>query len=462
MTQIRPSLLLLFSGILLGLLFNGCRREDETTDPVEQKKVADYDYKIVHDWNELFLEIERYAIGHRPGPSPRASAYMGLSAYEACVPGMEKHQSVANLFPALKLPAADGNDYHWPTVVNASYGYLMPRFHEDASTILFKRMTDFAAANEENFKRQLSPELFQKSKERGEAVAAAIWAWAVTDNIGHLHYRNPTAGYRWQDGYKNEWNWRPTKDLNQQPRGGVWGQARTFVVKEADKICRPPLAYSTDKNSEYYSQALEVYSQNTPTLSYEDEWVGEFWSDDLEELTFSPGPRWIAIGDQVLKNGNHNLETALLMTAKVGIAINDASVACWQSKYHYNIERPHTYINRVMDPKWEPALYNPLTGEKGITPPFPAYPSGHSTMGAAGAEALGSIFGYAYGMTDKCHINRTEFEGKPRSFGSFYEMAQESAWSRVPLGVHWRMDCEEGMRFGTEIGRKVNNMPWNK
>jgi hypothetical protein len=41
-------------------------------------------------------------------------------------------------------------------------------------------------------------------------------------------------------------------------------------------------------------------------------------------------------------------------------------------------------------------------------------------------------------------------------------MALENAWSRVPLGVHFRMDSEEGMRYGTVIGRHVNNLPWKK
>jgi hypothetical protein len=83
-------------------------------------------------------------------------------------------------------------------------------------------------------------------------------------------------------------------------------------------------------------------------------------------------------------------------------------------------------------------------------------------MGGAGAEALASVFGYSYSMTDRCHLGRTEFEGIPRTFGSFYEMAQENAWSRVLLGTHWRMDCDEGVRFGTFIGRKVNALPWKK
>jgi hypothetical protein len=65
-------------------------------------------------------------------------------------------------------------------------------------------------------------------------------------------------------------------------------------------------------------------------------------------------------------------------------------------------------------------------------------------------------------MTDNCHANRTDFEGKPRAFNTFYEMAVENAWSRVPLGVHFRMDCEQGVNLGYRCGRKVNQIKWKK
>ncbi|MCU0349167.1 MAG: vanadium-dependent haloperoxidase [Saprospiraceae bacterium] len=247
--------------------------------------------------------------------------------------------------------------------------------------------------------------------------------------------------------------------------GPYFGKARAFAIEGSEKLALPPanyfMEYSEEPNSEYYAQALQVYTKNA-ALDYNTEWIGEFWSDDLLNVTFSPGPRWTAIANQVVDAENASLEIALETYAKVGMALNDAAVGCWTSKFHYNVQRPDSYIKSVIDPTYKPNLFNPITGEEGISPSFPAYPSGHSTMGAAGAEALASVFGYAYAMTDRCHENRTDFEGKPRSFGSFYEMAEENAWSRVLLGVHWRMDCDEGMRFGTAIGRKVNNLPWKK
>lgn len=450
---------LLLSLFLLGALtIVGC-----VSDNDEVKTVKEYDYKVIHGWNELFLDIERYAAGYRPGPAPRALAYMGLSAYEACISGMPEYQSLAPLYKGLTIPQVSaGLEYHWPTVINASYAHLMPLFFGNATSAQVEKIKSQATINDNNAKSTIAADVFERSKKHGEAVAAAIWAYAITDPIGHDHYKDPFQKYDWQAAFKKDGDWKPTFPGPGKPMGGIWGGARTFALKSTELICRPPLAYSADKNSKLYAQALEVYSQNTPTLSYEDEWIGEFWSDDLVNLTFSPGPRWLAIGDQVLESQNSNLETAILMSAKVGLAINDASVGCWASKFRYNVERPQTYINRVMDPNWKPALFNPLTGDTGVTPSFPAYPSGHSTMGAAGAEALASIFGYNYAMVDNCHKFRTEFEGKPRAFTSFLEMAQENAWSRVPLGVHYRMDCEEGVRYGTEIGRKVNALPWRK
>ena len=94
------------------------------------------------------------------------------------------------------------------------------------------------------------------------------------------------------------------------------------------------------------------------------------------------------------------------------------------------------------------------------TPNFPAYPSGHATFSAASAEILTDLFGFDHPMTDRCHEGRVEFLSTPRSFGSFYEMAEENAYSRIPLGVHFRMDAEAGLDLGYRIGKKVNRLPW--
>ncbi len=447
--------------LLMGLLFNACSNDGNESTEVKDTSVAGYTHDAASQWNGVFLEVERYAAGYRPGPAPRALAYIGLASYEACVPGMKDHKSIASNYPDLKLPAADGTDYHWPSVVNAVRASLMRRFFSTQPSTSLDKITALENALAATYRTQATDVVLKRSINRGQAVADAVWTWATTDAVGHDAFLDPFKGYNWADNTSKAGYWQPTVPGPKQPMFPFWGRARAFAINESEKLCPAPLAFSEAKTSAFFNQAMEVYAQ-TVNAPYENVWIGEFWSDDLVNVTFSPGPRWTAIANQVYQNEKSSLETALLCDAKMGIALNDAAVACWHSKYYYNLERPESYIKRVIDPKWEPILDNPLNSDKGISPAFPAYPSGHSTMGAAGAEVLSGIFGYSYAMTDRCHENRTDFEGRARSFNSFLEMAQENAWSRVPLGVHYRMDSEQGVNLGLKVGRKVNKIAWNK
>ena len=447
--------------LMVGLVFPACNDKIEDTVPVG-KQVSEYDYNVVKNWNELFLEIERYAAGYRPGPAPRALGYIGLANYEACVSAMPDYNSLAPLYAGLNIPAVQGGqEYHWPTVVNASYARLMRNFFIAATQDEQDAINVLESSNEVNFKNEVSGEVFDRSKQYGLDVAAAVWEWSKNGDAGHDAYLDPFANYDWNTHFLKPGDWVPTIPGPPQPmfpHGGTW---RTFAIKESDKLCPAPWAYGENKENRLYAEAVEVYSR-TVAASYEDIWIGEFWSDDLVNLTFSPGPRWIAIANQAMVADNSTLEIALYASAKVGMSLNDAFVACWKSKYYYNVERPESYIKRVIDPNWEPLLYNPLTNTAGFTPPFPAYPSGHSTMGGAGAEALTDVYGIHFPMTDRCHETRIDFEGKARAFNSFYEMAEENAESRIPLGVHYRMDCEQGVNRGYRCGRRVNDLPWKK
>jgi hypothetical protein len=462
----------LWGMFLLSLFVVSCNQDKD--DNPASKLVAEYDAEVSLEWNLLFLEVERYAAGYRPGPAPRALGYMGLATYEACVTAMPDYNSLESLYSGsgLNIPDADRKlEYHWPTVVNAIYGYMMPKFFADVDADLKAKIATLADQLDDKYQAEAGQKVYEQSKSYGISVAEAVWEWSTTDPYGHNAYKNPfgnfetNEAYDWQAFFDGPGDWQPTFPGPGNPMGPYFGKARAFALANNEKLALPPstyfMEYSEDPNSEYYAQALQVYTKNAE-LDYNTEWIGEFWSDDLLNVTFSPGPRWTAIANQVIDAEKASLETALEAYAKVGLALNDAAVGCWNSKFHYNVERPDSYIKVVIDPSYKPNLYNPITGDEGISPSFPAYPSGHSTMGAAGAEALASVFGYSYAMTDRCHENRTDFEGKPRSFGSFYEMALENAWSRVLLGVHWRMDCDEGMRFGTVIGRKVNALPWKK
>ena len=122
----------------------------------------------------------------------------------------------------------------------------------------------------------------------------------------------------------------------------------------------------------------------------------------------------------------------------------DALIGCWDAKFQYDLVRPVTYIRRTMDPKWEPLL---------ITPPFPEYPSGHSTQSGAAAAVLTKLFGENFAFEDS---TRKGDGLKPRAFPSFWAAADEAGISRMYGGIHFRAAIERGLEQGRCIAAFTN------
>jgi membrane-associated phospholipid phosphatase len=105
--------------------------------------------------------------------------------------------------------------------------------------------------------------------------------------------------------------------------------------------------------------------------------------------------------------------------------------------------RPVTYIRRVIDPDWEPML---------ITPPFPEYPSGHSTQSGAAAGVLEGLYGPGFAFDDHTH----EDDGLGvRSFAGFRQAAEEAAMSRLYGGIHYPMANENGLTQGACVAGHI-------
>jgi membrane-associated phospholipid phosphatase len=198
---------------------------------------------------------------------------------------------------------------------------------------------------------------------------------------------------------------------------------------------------------------LEVYD-TVRQLTPEQRTIALFWADDPGRTSTPPGHS-IALTTQVLREQNASLALAAEAYAKVGIAVADAFIGCWQTKYKYSVVRPITYIQQVIDPTWNnPDLTDPVT-----TPPFPEYTSGHSVQSAATAVVLGALFGNDYAVTDHTQDHRGFL---PRAFDSFETLAQEAAISRLYGGIHYRAAIEAGLIQGHCIGKSVLALRFRK
>lgn len=447
--------------LLLSLGFFACKKDEPV--PQASSLTRDNSAEVPLAWYTLFQDIDRYAPGYRPPAAARALAYIGLAGYEAAVPGMPDYYSLAGRYAGLYLPSVDaGQEYHWPTAVNATYHEMFKSFYPHIQQTDLDRIHNLNQSFENQF-AQLDPAVFSRSKAFGVAVATAVFNWSKTDVAGHEAYLNPRpSNYLPPSG---PGLWQPTFPDYTPALFPYWDQVRQFAMHSTEMLAKPPLPWSDDPNSQIYIQAKETQIWANRVRSGQDEeskWIAEFWSDDFFQQTFEPAGRQIAIANQIVTIEKPNLEIAVELYAKMGMALCDAAIAVWKSKYVYNYERPIHYIRRNFDSNWISNMNNALNGVQGITPEFPAYPSGHSGFGGAGGTVLTDIFGYPYTFTDNCHKGRTEFRGTPRTFYSFTDMAVENAYSRIPLGVHFRMDCDEGLRLGYLAGQRVIELPWKK
>jgi hypothetical protein len=241
--------------------------------------------------------------------------------------------------------------------------------------------------------------------------------------------------------------WVPTPPAFLPALQPYWGTNRCFVLPAGDACPpgdHPP--FSDDPSSAFFAEAIEVL-EAVRDLTPEQETIARFWSDDPGTTSTPPGHS-ISIATQVLRREDASLATAAETYARVGMAVCDAFIACWNAKYAYNLLRPVTYLQRLLDPGWSPIL---------VTPPFPEYPSGHSVQSGAAFQVLTDLFGDGYAFVDHTHDARGF---APRSFGSFFEAAEEAAISRLYGGIHFRSAVEKGITQGRCIGRVVSALPF--
>ncbi len=409
------------------------------SSPISEPAVA-----VALDWNKHVLVADRFTEGFRAPVSARAEAYIGLAAWEAALPGLPNgYRSLGERFPDLQLPKAEAADYHLPSILNACYSTIILKLFSMTPPTVEHQRVELEKRWLASFAGKIDPGTLRRSEDFGKKVALAVYEWSASDSLGHManlhnfdrNYTQPVG-----DGF-----WQPCIDFPTPSLLPYWGETRTFMIQTEDWLASPLPAFSTEPNSVYYRQAMEVLTLNSP-LSAENQWIAEFWSDDHPGLTFSPASRWICIANQVIEKEAPPAAKALETYLRLGFAMSDAMVSCWHSKYYYNLLRPETFIQTWIQPDWRPIAH---------TPPFPSYPSGHAIVSAAAAEVLTQLYGENYKMTDRSHEGRTELKGTPRSFRSFHEMAFEGAFSRIPLGAHFRIDCEEGTRQGLLIGKEV-------
>lgn len=409
---------------------------------------------LAHAWTDLFLELERYSAG-RPNASARSTAYIYLAAYEAVVPGMTNNTSNEDRLKGLRIRESErADEISYRVALNACFAQVIEHFLINVTVDKTSAINALETEFENTLSDGLTEELVDDSKAWGQYIAERVIAYSQTDDAAEEQILEPQPTSYEPPVGEGFWTYSADPERALFP---YWKSVRTFVVKPRQTTAIDPIAYSEEPDSEYFQQMMEVYSasNNAKAENGEQLWIAEFWSDDVEGLMMSPPARQVSIANQLIEQYDLSLEESLSLFLKLGFALNDAAVAAWKYKYDFMVMRPSVYIQDLIDPDYQTNLYRLIFWPN---PGFPSYPSGHSTFASAAGGLFIDAFGNETNFTDRTHEGRTEFVSEPRTYGSFEQLAYENAFSRVPLGVHMSIDCEEGLRLGYEISDAVKNL----
>ena len=393
----------------------------------------------------LVLDLVRHTATYSPPVASRAFAYLGVIAYEATASGRGDLKTLAGQLNDLAvLPGRQpGESYDEAVVLDAALSVATDRFFGNTGPTGQRAMKALDAKLSPAVAGSVPHDVTDRSAAYGRALAEAVSAWADADDTGPIvnmgfpltYALNPAPGH-----------WRPTSTIAQQqaPLLPDWGRARPFAMPTgASCDLPPPLEYSADKDSAFYREALEVRDTNAQ-LSDEQKAIARFWSDDAMLSTTPPG-HWIQIAFQIFDKEATPIDREVDLLARLSVVIADAFISCWTTKYEFDLVRPVTYIRANIDPAFTPIL---------ITPPFPEYPSGHSTAVRRGGRSADQVLRRQLRLRGRLARRATGLP--PRKFASFRAAAHEAGISRLYGGIHFRTAIERGLDQGRCVAAYAN------
>ncbi len=235
--------------------------------------------------------------------------------------------------------------------------------------------------------------------------------------------------------------------------------------------------------------------------------IGIFWAYDGVRKLGTPPRLYNLILRDIAKQQNNDVNMNARLFALVNVALGDAGILAWEQKYLHDFWRPVVGIREhdgsmgpaapkpddsledLCDPGWLP-LGAPASNsyartdagvevhDRDFTPPFPAYPSGHATFGAAALHMIRLFYGVKPGdrnpdklfkgtLCSEEHNGMTKDSAgvvRPKHLRKFkdglWQMIEENGLSRVYLGVHWSFDAFELDSTGNpDVSKDIGGVP---
>ncbi len=367
-------------------------------------------------------------------------AYIGIGLYEAVRHDSKKAGSFSGkLYQMPAMPALQSNkDYDWQVSANAAMASMVRSFYTGLTPANLFSIDSLEDLFNQNLKSYVNPSTFNRSREYGRSIAAAIFSWSATDN-----YNPSNAGYV-PPIFPGSWTPTPPAFA-----GGVMpyvSAARPLLQIDGSSVApAPPVPYSETTGSDFYKMVRDVYDISL-ILTEEQKNIALFWVDQGNGIGYTPHGHDFSIVTQALEvKGTGLVETAEVY-AKAGIAERESVIICFRSKYKYNLVRPVTYVQKFINPGWLPLI---------VTPPHPEYPAAHAFVTGSVMQVTAKLLGENLKVTDHSY----DFRGwTPRTYNGLFKAGEEAGMSRFYGGIHYLPSIHTGLALAKDLGDRIQNI----
>jgi hypothetical protein len=404
----------------------------------------------VTDWNAIAIQI----IVNTPSPAtpshPGATSFLDSAIVQAAV--YDAVESITGRFRpyAIHVPGASGSTA--AAVAKAAHDVLVNRF---PSQTVFLDTTYHAYLTAHGLAET------DAGVAVGRAAAAGIIALRANDgSFPNCSPMPPPPLCRFV-GSTDIGVWRPTPSFlpgpppSNSPMLAPWLSVVTPFTLTSNSQFRavPPPSLTSKRYAAAYNEVKSLGARFNSGRTAEQTEIGLFWYSNYLVL-------WYHALRDIADAHVHNIDDSARLFALTSLAMGDAVLTAWDTKYHYASNhstswRPITAIRNgdsdgnpetVADPNWEPLQNNPN---------YPEYSSGANNVTGAVTRMLALFFG-----TDEMTFTVTTTNHPPaihttRTYNRFSDAAADVLNARIYAGIHFRYADVQGRKQGRHVAQWV-------
>jgi hypothetical protein len=396
----------------------------------------------VTDWNRIATNTLVAFPGAAGGAPPALNINMGMTqgavydALNATEPRHHRPYLLKRRFSARasKEAAAATAAYRvlWSIVSTVPVTISFPNRASLLQTLDAQYATSLAAIPERPFKRQ--------GIAAGNAAAEAMIAARQGDGrFGPSQWVPNTAPGHW---------WpllNPDGTPMLDPTAWVGG-VRPFLMQSSSQFrTAGPQTLTSAAWAADFNEVKALGSVNSTARTPEQTHIALWW-----QSAGGPALLWNPVARNLVENPTSRVDIvdSARLFAMLNLAAADASINCWNDKYHFDFWRPWNAIPRAAE-DGNPATEPDPSWRALLTAPYPSHPSGHLCNDAAYLTALQIFFG-----TDEIgfDVTSSRFPSEPaRHFDRFSEPLDEIIEARIWAGLHYRTADVQAVILGRNV-----------